>query len=138
VIVWWRGGYGRFSGEMRALELAMVSREAAQGKGACSPSSSPLPLAPSRGARHDMTHAGGRSHAEKRLGEATESQVRRAFSETKIMSVPGVEVTAPPYPADLPQISQQGSEMYAWTREWLPSYVRTIGWTDLKESVGPG
>jgi hypothetical protein len=48
----------------------MVSREVALWKGACSPSTSHVPFAPSRGARHDVTHAGGRSLAEKRLGEA--------------------------------------------------------------------
>jgi hypothetical protein len=54
----------------RALELAMVNREAALGKGARLLSTSHVPLEPSWGERHDMTHAGGRSLAEERLGEA--------------------------------------------------------------------
>jgi hypothetical protein len=65
--VWKRGGYGRISGGTRALERAMVSREAASGKGARSPSISLVPVEPSRGVRHDMTHAGGWSQAEQRL-----------------------------------------------------------------------
>jgi hypothetical protein len=58
--VWWRGVYGRINGGMRALDLAMVSREATQGKGARSLSTSHVPLEPSRGERHDMTQDGGR------------------------------------------------------------------------------
>jgi hypothetical protein len=52
------------------LELAMVSREAAPRKGARSLSTSHVLVEPSRGERHDMAHAGGRSLAEERLGEA--------------------------------------------------------------------
>jgi hypothetical protein len=53
------------------------------------------------GVRHDMAHAGGRSQTEEQLGEAAAivkiSRHRNAmygvfFSETKIMSVPGVEL----------------------------------------------
>jgi hypothetical protein len=52
------------------------------------------------GVRHDMTHAGGRSQAEERLGEAAAilmiSRRRKAlygglFLDTNIMLVPGVE-----------------------------------------------
>jgi hypothetical protein len=68
--VWWRGGYGRINGGTWALELAMVGREAAPDCGARSPSTSHVPVEPSRGARHDATHAGSRSEAVKRLGEA--------------------------------------------------------------------
>jgi hypothetical protein len=68
--VWWRGGYGRINGWTRALELAMVGREAAPRKAARSLSTSPMLVEPSQGERHDMTHAGGRSQAEERLGEA--------------------------------------------------------------------
>jgi hypothetical protein len=48
----------------------MLSREATPWKGARSPSTSHVPVTPSRGARHDATHAGGRSQAEKQLREA--------------------------------------------------------------------
>jgi hypothetical protein len=68
--VWWQGGYGRISGGTRALELAMVNREATLGHGARSPSTSLVPVEPSRGEGHDMTQAGGRSQAEQRLCEA--------------------------------------------------------------------
>jgi hypothetical protein len=67
--VWRRGGYGRISGGTRALELAMVSREATPGKGARLLSTSHVPFEPSRGERHDMTEAGGRSLAEEWLGQ---------------------------------------------------------------------
>jgi hypothetical protein len=70
----------------------MVSREAAPGKGARSPSTSHVLVEPSRGVRHDMTHAGDRSQAEKRQGEALAIHVRRGFWKLKIMSVPGVEL----------------------------------------------
>ena len=66
----WRGGYGRISGERRVLELVVASREAALGKGARKPSTSPVPVESSRGLRQDMAHAGGRSPAEERLREA--------------------------------------------------------------------
>jgi hypothetical protein len=65
--VWRRGGYGRIVGGTRASELAMVSREVAPRKGAHKPSTSLVLVAPSRGARHDVTQAGGRSLAEKWL-----------------------------------------------------------------------
>jgi hypothetical protein len=68
--VWWRGGYGRINGGTRALELATVIREVAPGKGARSLSTSHVPVEPSRGESHDMTHAGSWSLAEERLGEA--------------------------------------------------------------------
>jgi hypothetical protein len=68
--LWWRGGHGLINGGTRALELAMVNPEAAPRQGAHSPSINSVPVAPSRGARDDMTHAGGRSRAKKRLGEA--------------------------------------------------------------------
>jgi hypothetical protein len=109
--VWWRGGYGRISGGTRALELAMVSREAKPEKGSRSPSTSHVPIERSRGGRHDMTHAGGRSQAEQRLCEVAailmKSRRRKAmygglFWKLKIMSVPGAVVTTVPYPADLP------------------------------------
>jgi hypothetical protein len=104
--VWWRGGYGRISGGTRALELAMVSREATYGKGARSPSTSHVPVGPSRGVRHDVIHVGGRSQAEKRLGEEaailTIIRHRKAmygsFFGNKIMSAPSVEVTILPHP----------------------------------------
>jgi hypothetical protein len=91
--------------------MAMVSREAAQGKSARSSSTNPLPIEPSRGERHDIAHVGGRSQAEQRLGEAAAilkiSRRRKAmyggaFQKLEIMSVLGVEVTTVPYPADLP------------------------------------
>jgi hypothetical protein len=58
------------SGGTRALELAIVNREASPGKGIGSLSTSHLPIEPSRGDRHDMTHDGGHSQVEERLGEA--------------------------------------------------------------------
>jgi hypothetical protein len=83
--VWWRGGYGRISGW--TMEMAIVNREATPRKGVRSPSTSHVPVEPSRGTRHDMTHAGGRSQAQKRLGEAAAiigiARRRRAFSEAK-------------------------------------------------------
>jgi hypothetical protein len=68
--VWWRGGYGRINGGTRGLEVTMINREVTPRKGARSPSTSHVPVEPSRGERHDMTHAGGWSQAEQRLGEA--------------------------------------------------------------------
>jgi hypothetical protein len=58
-----------------------------------------VPVEPSRGERHDMTHAGGRSLAEERLGEEVailmitrrRKPCTEGFLETNIMSVPGVE-----------------------------------------------
>jgi hypothetical protein len=65
--VWWRGGYGRFNGGTRALELAIISWEATQGKCTRSPSTGHVLVEPySRVERHYMTKAGGRSQAEQR------------------------------------------------------------------------
>jgi hypothetical protein len=83
------------------LELEVASREAAPGKGARYPSTSLVPVGPSRGVRQDMAHAGGRSQAKERLCEAAAtlgiSNRRKAlygglFWKTKLMSVPGVEL----------------------------------------------
>jgi hypothetical protein len=115
------------SGGTRALELPMVGREATPRKGARSPSTSLVPIAPFRGARHDATHAGARSQAEKRVDDAVailmSSRRRKAmygghFRKLKIISAPSVEVNALPYPADLPHFSKKRSETYAETREW--------------------
>jgi hypothetical protein len=48
----------------------MIRREATPENGARSLSTSHVPVESSRGERHDMTHAGGWSQAEERLGEA--------------------------------------------------------------------
>jgi hypothetical protein len=88
----------------------MVSRKAAPGKGARSPSTNFVSIEPSRGERHDITQAGCRSLAEKRLGEAVAilkiSRRRKAMYAMYFENYNDVRtrrrVTALPYPADLP------------------------------------
>jgi hypothetical protein len=50
----------------------MVIREVAPRKGVGSLSTCHVPVEPSKGERHDVTHDGGQSEAEERLGEAAD------------------------------------------------------------------